>query len=293
VTSILSADRNIRGAVLAAIREIYDGRWERNVGTDGGQTLTWTGRIVIVGAVTTAWDAAHAVVAAMGDRFVLIRIDSNIGREQAGRRAIRNTGSEIQMRKELADAIGGLVAHACTDDMAISDDELEQLLKAANVVTMARTAVERDQRGDIAFAHAPEMPTRFAKQLTQIVRGGVAIGMTREEAMKLALRCARDSIPPMRLDILLDVAHNPDTGPGEVRKRITKPWTTVKREMDALHMLGMLQCYEETIDGGDGKLRTKWSYDLGDDVDRITLQSMRPPPDNPFSADFKFEGNDR
>ena len=31
VTSILSSDRNIRGAVLAAIREIYDGRWERNV----------------------------------------------------------------------------------------------------------------------------------------------------------------------------------------------------------------------------------------------------------------------
>jgi hypothetical protein len=53
-TSILSADRNTRASVLAAIREVYDGRWERNVGTDGGQTLTWTGRIVIVAAVTTA-----------------------------------------------------------------------------------------------------------------------------------------------------------------------------------------------------------------------------------------------
>jgi hypothetical protein len=84
VTSILSADRNLRGGVLAAIREIYDGRWERNVGTDGGQTLTWTGRIVIVGAVTTAWDAAHAVVAAMGDRFVLIRINSKQGRGGRG-----------------------------------------------------------------------------------------------------------------------------------------------------------------------------------------------------------------
>ena len=50
------------------------------------------------------------------------------------------------------------------------------------------------------------MPTRFAKQLTQMVRGGVAIGMTREEAMRLAIRCARDSIPPLRLEILLDVA---------------------------------------------------------------------------------------
>ena len=98
VTSILSADRNTRASVLAAIREIYDGRWERNVGTDGGATLTWTGRIVIVGASTTAWDAAHAVVATMGDRFVLLRPKTNTGRKKAGRGAIRNTGDEIAMR---------------------------------------------------------------------------------------------------------------------------------------------------------------------------------------------------
>ena len=78
VTSIISANREIRGQVLAAIREVYDGRWERNVGTDGGQTLTWTGRIIIVGAVTTAWDTAHSVVASMGDRFVCLRIDFKV-----------------------------------------------------------------------------------------------------------------------------------------------------------------------------------------------------------------------
>jgi len=30
VTSILSADRNTRAGVLAALREVYDGRWQRN-----------------------------------------------------------------------------------------------------------------------------------------------------------------------------------------------------------------------------------------------------------------------
>ena len=88
----------MRGRVLAALREIYDGRWERNVGTDGGQTLTWTGRIVVVGAVTTAWDAAHAVIAAMGDRFVLIRADSSTAARQVRHQAIRNTGGETAMR---------------------------------------------------------------------------------------------------------------------------------------------------------------------------------------------------
>src|SRR6516165_2661653 len=43
VTSILSTDRNTRGPVLSAIREIYDGRYRREVGTDGGQILTLGG----------------------------------------------------------------------------------------------------------------------------------------------------------------------------------------------------------------------------------------------------------
>ena len=37
------------------------------------------------------------------------------------------------------------------------------------------------------------MPTRFAKELAQIIRGAVAIGLTRTEALRLAIRCARDS----------------------------------------------------------------------------------------------------
>ena len=91
----------------------------------------------MVGAVTTAWDAAHAVVSVMGDRFVLIRSDSTVGRSRAGMQAVRNTGTETAMRPELA---------------------------AADIVTYARTAVERDYRGDVIDSHAPEMPTRFVKQ---------------------------------------------------------------------------------------------------------------------------------
>jgi hypothetical protein len=279
VTSILSAARETRGCVLAAIREIYDGHWVRNVGTDGGQTLEWVGRIVIIGAVTTAWDSAHAVVAAMGDRFVLIRIDSNVGRIRSGAQAISNTGSEVEMREELAEVVGGLIAHASTDVAPLTEDESTRLLKAADITTMARTACERDFKGDAIYAHAPEMPTRFAKQLTQLVRGGVAIGMQRDQAMLLAIRCARDSIPPMRLEILLDLAAHPDSTPNEVRERTAKPWTSTRRELDALTMLGMVTCIEdvEDTDQQDDKRhqpKRTWTYSLHDNFDRRTLLTM-------------------
>jgi hypothetical protein len=123
-TSILSANRETRASVLAALREIHDGNWVRNVGTDGGKTLTWSGRVVLIGACTTAWDQAHAVIAAMGDRFVLIRSDSSgAGRVTAGKRAIRNTGVENVMRQELAEAVAGLVSHVSPDQADEMTDE--------------------------------------------------------------------------------------------------------------------------------------------------------------------------
>jgi hypothetical protein len=138
------------------------------------------------------------------------------------------------MREELGAAVGGLVLHASTEVGELGEEQEAHLVKLADIVTRVRTAVERDFKGEVIDAHAPEMPTRFAKQLTQIVRGGVAIGIPPEKAMGLAVRGARDSISPLRLAILLDVAANPEAQVNHVRERIEKPWSTTKREMEAL-----------------------------------------------------------
>jgi hypothetical protein len=277
LTSVLSMSRDQRAMVLGALREVYDGRWSRNVGTDGGRTLEWSGRIVCIGAVTTKWDQAHDVIAAMGDRFVLLRMDSTTGRQAAGRKAIGNTGSEIQMRTDLAEAVAGVMAGMRPDGITITTQETDVLLAAADVVTLARTGVEYDYRGDVIDAHAPEMPTRFAKQLAQVVRGGVAIGMPRQDALCLAIRCARDSIPPMRLAILDDVAANPGSKTSDVRRRLGKPRATVDRQLQALHMLGVLEVEEEETEWS-GRPATVWRYQIAQDIDPKAL-SVKSVPD--------------
>ena len=267
VTSILSMNRDTRATVLAAIRDIDDGRWERNVGTDGGRSLTWTGRIAVVGAVTTAWDRAHDVIAAMGDRFVILRMDSTQGRVGAGRRAVRNTGHEEQMRAELCEVVAGVLAGVDeTYGVELTDEEQERLPAIADVVTTARTGVDYDYRGDVIDAHAPEMPTRFAKQLAQMARGGIALGMSRTDAVRLAVRCARDSMPPLRLAILLDVAEHPYSSTREVRQRLMKPRTTVDRQLQSLQMLGLLVVTEEETTHA-GREATVWHYDLAEGID--------------------------
>jgi hypothetical protein len=273
VTTIITMDRTLRGQVLSALREIYDGSWSRRCGADGGRKIPWRGRIAVIGAVTTAWDTAHAVVASMGDRFVLVRIDSTSGRMIAGRRAIGNTGDETRMRTELAEAVGKVIA-AMTAPHRVTDQETEILLAAADLVTLARTGVEYDYRGDVIDAHAPEMPTRFAKQLTQVVRGGVAIGMDRKAALQLAVRCARDSMPPLRLAIIDDLAANPDSSTPEVRKRLDKPRNTVDRQLQALHMLGVLTCREQEYSENG---RTRWFYSLAEGINPDTLNTGSVP----------------
>jgi hypothetical protein len=280
-TSILSMDRNTRAALLAALREIHDGYWSRNVGTDGGRTLTWTGRLVVIGAVTTAWDRAHDVIASMGDRFVLLRLDSSTGRIASGRQALENIGHEEAMRAELAAAVAGAIASLDPDrPIELTDEERNTLLNAANLVTSARTGVDYDYRGDAIDAHQPEMPTRFAKQLGQLMRGGLALGMDRDDALALALRCARDSVPPLRLAILLDVATHPGTPTKDVRRRLQKPRATIDRQLQSLHLLGLLKCDEEEDHRG-----SLWHYSVATDVDTAVLSRPRKVSEKVYSCE--------
>jgi hypothetical protein len=272
VTSILSLNSGVRAEILAALREIYDGYWSRNVGTDGGRTLDWRGRLVVIGAVTTEWDRHHAVITSMGDRFVLLRIDSARNRIASGRRTIENTGHENEMRGELTRLAAGVIAGIDGSTAPeLTADEQGAILTAADLVTLARTAVDVDYRGNVINAHAPELPTRFARQLTQLLRGAVAIGLDRAEALRLAIRCARDSMPPLRLDIMTDLAANPHSTPTDVRRRLNKPRATADRQLQALHILGLVTLDEVEVFAAFGKVQTQWHYALADDVDPAVL----------------------
>lgn len=268
-TTILSMGNDARNQVLAALREIYDGRWTRNVGTDGGQTLVWEGRLVLIGGVTTAWDSAHSVVSEMGDRFLTVRLDSKSGRLESSRQAMSNVGDEIAMRRQLSMAVKAALEINNQADLSLKFFEEEILIRAADLVTLARTAVVRDRQGNVTDAHAPEAPTRFVKQLTQVVRGALALDMKRERALHLALRVARDSVPPMRLACLLDIGRHPMSLVSEVRKRLNKPRTSIDRELQALHMLGLLTLDEVPLLG-----RTEWRYSVADEAHKLAVEML-------------------
>jgi hypothetical protein len=164
-TTVLSMHPDKRGQILSALREIYDGYWYRDVGTGGGTRLEWRGKLGMLMCSTTAYDRAHAVIALMGDRFLLVRLDDD-KREAGALAALRGAGSEREARAAIADAAAGLLAGKPDHPPLAADaDEEQDLARLADFVTMARSPVDRDYQGEIALVLDPEGPYRFVKEL--------------------------------------------------------------------------------------------------------------------------------
>ncbi len=182
------------------------------------------------------------------------------------------------MRADLSGAVGRVLAGLDVERAVIDEDVEDELLQAANLVTLARTAVERDFKGDVVDAHQPEAPTRFAKYLGQIVRGGLALGLSKTEALVGAHRVAGDSMPPLRLTVLADVAAHPGARTSEVTKRLQKPRSTVDRVLQELHVLGLLVVDDPTAGGaGLGWMYSLHAAVLPDVLHRLVTRNVTTP----------------
>ena len=83
-------------------------------------------------------------------------------------------------------------------------------------------------------------------------------------------------MPPLRLAILDDVAAHPGADTREVRRRLGKPRATVDRQLQALHMLGVLSCQEVAAEHR-GQAVTRWRYTVASDLDPAALDPDAMP----------------
>lgn len=230
-TSVIDMHRDARAEVLAALREVYDGRWDRSIGTDGGRTLTWSGHLGLIAGCTTAIDAAHSVVSVMGTRFLLVRLQ---GDPDIAGSAFDHVGVEQTMREELREAVRGFLMHLPGrpyDKTMVR----EPLIALAQHVALARSPVDRDQRSDIRLVLDPEAPTRIVKMLTQLWRAAGLLGLEPGAAWEMVRRVGLDSIPKLRrsvLDYLGTCLVPPSTT--DVAEAVEHPQQTTRRALEDL-----------------------------------------------------------
>jgi Bifunctional DNA primase/polymerase, N-terminal len=230
--SVLSMDRTERAKVLGALREVYDGSWTRHLGSEGGKTLHWEGKAGLLAGATPALDRHRAVMSAMGERFLIFRLETLDAAEQARFSLKRARGGSP--REQLSDAVAGLFAGELAAPRTLQNADTERLIGLAVLVAKARSAVDRDPYShEIELIPDSEAPPRLALQLRGLLDGLDAIGVNRETAWTIIAKTALDSIPALRRATLTALAAD-EMNTTQVAEQICHPTVTARRTLEDL-----------------------------------------------------------
>lgn len=248
-TSVLSQNKDTAKAAMAALREVYDGSWNRPVGTDGGKVLRWSGKCGFIGGVTPSYDRYGAIVNALGDRYMLLRLPDVDAKAQA-LSALAQAEHEKPMRAALAKAMTGLVASADLADVhaPLTGDETSQLVDLAMFAARARTAVERDgYTGELLVVPQPEGPARLIKAMRRMYGALGALGVDHDTRWSVLSRMAVDCAPALRVPLIRALLGTPlparTTDLAQAAGFVTK---TASRYLDDLALLGIAVHEKET-----------------------------------------------
>ncbi len=249
-TTVLEMRREDRQTILAQLREIYDGRYDKTWGT--GRELRWEGRLGFVAGVTPIIDKHQAAMSILGERFVLFR-PIMPDRKQLAMAALKSRGREREMREDLARAMHGFLAARGSAMPEVSAAVLDRVATVADFVTRARSGVQRDGfRRELEYAPEPEAPTRFAKVLLSLA-SGIALAYDSPEItgreLGLVLRVALDCLPLIRHRVIAALVEETITADADGRLSTSAiagtaqfSGTAVRRALEDLQALDVVVC---------------------------------------------------
>jgi len=213
----------------------------RDVGASGGEHLEWRGRVGLLAGATGELDRHHAVIGALGERWITLRLRESGAREMA-RTALRREDTE-QMRAELAAAVVAYLASVELPELRPLDgDDLELVAALATFAVNARSPVLRDRHSrEVELVPQSEGPARLARQLHKLVVALYALGLPRRSVRATLRRIALDSISSPRREALeLVLVNREPVTTTEVATRLGLPRTTTERALEDAAALGLL-----------------------------------------------------
>lgn len=245
-TTIVSMPDKNRNVLLAAFRELYDGRYEREVGTDGGKTLTWTGKCDILAGVTPKIEGLRTDLADLGERWLYCRMP-RLDPVELASKALAEKGEfkvrRAAMHKYMREWGSGLDFTQPFPELS-EDVEIPRIARMSALACAARSHVQRDSRTrDVEYEPEPEAPGRFSKMLHSLYAGLLVTGD--EDKFEVLSRCCKDAIPRTRLRLLECAAR------GVEFKKLNIPKTTLRRVRGDLEALSLLDGEALTPEAAD------------------------------------------
>lgn len=268
-TDVVQAQPAKRDEIMTTLRRAADGRWTRPVGSDGGQQLSWEGRLACFGGVTSQIDQYAQLSAQMGERWVMCRsIVSDTLLKSL--RAIDNSGhrgwrEELQQRVKTFYEEVGIGFRGEPDKHRRPEISLAVQARVAWMADLSargRSGVPRDpQQGNVVSGMVEtETPNRLGRQLCQIYAGLQVIGANHKQTWEVLSKVALDSMPLLRKVILLEVFNGRCTPKGgimldDLKAKVKIAPAVLRRAVEDLELHNVLATEKDST----GKLMVTFS----------------------------------
>jgi len=237
-TSILSLPHETLRGVLAAFREIYDGRWTRPAGTDGGATLHWEGKMGFLTGCTEAIDHHAAMTAHMGERFLQYRYVTSDGWTETYKALSIANGETLsaqlqQLVLSFAENLG-LDWDNPPELPELDSHDKQRLIAFAQFAAHGRSSVTRDSyTKEIIQASVGEYPMRLALVMGQLLSALRYIGVHETDSWQIICKCSFDSFPGNRRLAMLALLKGADSTV-DIAEHIRVSQATAKRALEEL-----------------------------------------------------------
>jgi len=255
-TSILDKRSEERQEIFAQLREIADGQFCHVYGS-GKETVVWEGRLGVITGVTPVIDKQYSLRQILGERFLHYRM-SPVDPMEMAKKASKNIGKEVLMRKELSETVSRFMDKFKQPDLTeISMGSITNtmLINLSIVIAEGRSGVSRERYTKI-LQYIPEVeaPARIMKYFSKI---GKSIAMIQNRhfmdrnTYDILKKIARDTLPSYR-NLLLGFLYNqyPEKCPiSFLSDKLHHPVMTLKNYLEDFIVIGMVEM--DDVKNGD------------------------------------------
>lgn len=274
-TSILSLPSETMRSVMAAFREVYDGRYTRSVGSDGGNDQQWIGKMAVLTGCTESIDHHHQLIADMGERFVFYRYEHSDGWSETYKALSVSNSEQLSnnlqaLIVQFADEIG--LDWSCPPILPELDShDKQRLIAFSQFSSQGRSAVIRDSyTKEVIQASIGEYPIRMALALSQLLRSLRYIGVDDNDAWRIVRKTAFDSLPGSRRMTLLALL-NGQTATSTIAAHARVSQTTARRSLEELEIHNVVN----RLDTAQWRI-SEWAHDrLKEACNGTGLKGMR------------------
>lgn len=252
--TVLAAEPASSRSTMGAIGMLHDQHYKREIGTDGGRTLSFRGRIGFLAACTDVIDHPdhQQANAEMGERCLYYRYPESDGRHEINA-ALDNPDGSYKTSK-LAELFADFWNEAALEwfepapPRHLDETERRRIGALAQLCARGRSGVLRDRfnKHEIAGVTRAALGPRIANTLAQLMRGMERAGCASDEITRVLCQCAMDSMPGARA-LALRYMREDRHDIHELAEMIRISKGTMKRTLEDLKAHGLAESDREGV----------------------------------------------